>query len=483
MMDHAQINDRTSSNGEKRARRKSVNVASVVRRGEEEVSSSECGTPSSHVQGEGGEGRLRIMRQSSINLATLFREGERILDQVSSPKPKSFSCLVDKNVVQQQTVLRMGTSFYEPEALNGAVKNLEVQFKVPVPQEPELKDDSKSPIGISPTKSISLRQRPVTFGAYYDDHNNEMIPELVEAKAPDNGTQSEPWVHQLQKIIAKAPPSIQMLSTILACLLTHALINQQPHIDLQITTMLLVTLCGATFPHLITAVGCGVYAGSASPETIPSYPWIVLLGVLTSFAWQIVSSSGLLLGYSGRLGATAFLSMNVTALIVFSLDRTVAFDRYGSLESLSWEDMPVLEEAVISLFACMFLACTAGYFRLISTVPVNPVLVPSAWALFCMLITSCTEYRFSSSVLSGYAVGAYVAMASEARLSGVWQFVIVGWIAGIWNVFLEPLFLGFGGKGGFTAMIAYSTYRFLQKICCEISATRLRSMVDKVLPR
>ena len=104
-------------------------------------------------------------------------------------------------------------------------------------------------------------------------------------------------------------------------------------------------------------------------------------------------------------------------------------------------------------------------------------------ALFCMLITSCTEYRFSSSVLSGYAVGAYVAMASEARLSGVWQFVIVGWIAGIWNVFLEPLFLGFGGKGGFTAMIAYSTYRFLQTICCEISAARLRSMVDKVLPR
>ena len=368
----------------------------------------------------------------------------------------------------------MGTAIYKPEGVDGETEALQVQFTVPTPKEFERRDDTENSI------DSKFRQRPVTFGAYYDNHNNEMIPELVEATPPEDKTKEDKWIHRLQKLIAKADPRMQILSTVSACLLTHALINHQPHVDLQIITMLLVTLCGATFPHLITAVGCGVYAGSVSSETIPSYAWVVLLGFITALIWQLVSSNRWILGFSGRLGATAFFSMNLTGLIVFGVDRTVSFDRYGSFDSVQWS----LEEAFVSLLACIFLSCSAGYFRLIANVPVNPVLVPSAWALFCMLLTSCTDYQFVPSILGGYAVGAYVAMVSETRLSRTWQFAIVGCIAGMWNVLFQPLFLGFGGKGGFTAMVGYSTYLSIQLSRRRIVAARRRRVVDQnMLPK
>ena len=66
-------------------------------------------------------------------------------------------------------------------------------------------------------------------------------------------------------------------------------------------------------------------------------------------------------------------------------------------------------------------------------------------------------------IQNGFAVGSYVAMAAESRLPTVVHFGIVGWIASMYILLLNPFFIGFGGKSGFTAMISYFTYLTIQK--------------------
>merc|ERR1712232_890183 len=182
-----------------------------------------------------------------------------------------------------------------------------------------------------------------------------------------------------------------------------------------------------------------------------------------SLVWQWVSASKLLLGLGGRLGASAFLAMNATAILAFWLDPSVSFDRYYHGPSSSENHSP-WEEALVSTAACIFLASTSGSMRLMARVPVNPVSLPSAWALFCILATSLIgDYPYSPSIFGGYAVGAYVGMSSVSKLSSFWSFSAVGLLAGIWMQLLRPICLGFGGKSGFTALIGVVTYELIQK--------------------
>jgi hypothetical protein len=92
------------------------------------------------------------------------------------------------------------------------------------------------------------------------------------------------------------------------------------------------------------------------------------------------------------------------------------------------------------------------------------VLVPCKLALFFMMIVNCTEYKNRTALYNGFAAGAYVAMASEARLPLIVAFAIAGTFAGLWGLLLSPFFLDFGRNDGFTAMMGYSTYYFLSKL-------------------
>lgn len=266
-----------------------------------------------------------------------------------------------------------------------------------------------------------------------------------------------------------------LCATFLSALLTHAVSYRGPRIHPQITTMAVVTSAGAAYPPLITSVACGVYVGSVSPETIVSYPWLVLLASVTALVWKIVCFNKMMLGLSGRLGTTAFVAMNITAVLaVFPFSGVASWERYGSVESL-WGDRLTIEQLVLIPSSCLFMSILGGSYRLRmqkNKTPVNPVLIPSALALLCMFITSVTEYKFASDMFDGYAVGTYVAMASIDRLSSTKEFATVGLIAGLWSLFFNPFFLGFGGKSGFTAMAGNVTYFLAKKISVQMREQR-----------
>lgn len=319
-------------------------------------------------------------------------------------------------------------------------------------------------------KTIKVDGKTITFGSYIDTHNNETIPVLIEV--PDGTDEPETGImHYIRKTFDEDHWGIQVIATVASCFLTYAIINRGPKLNWQIAAMVMITLAGATFPQLITAVACGVFAGQTFPETVPSYPWLTLLAAATAVSYQVAQRYKLLVGYCGRLGTTTFLAMNFTALVGLGPSGAMPWSQYGSASAL-WNANPqLLEQALVSVIACIFSSSFSGYFRLVG-LPKNPVLVPCAFALLCMLVVSVTEYNFAIDVCNGLAVGAYVAMASTTRLPSTKAFAFVGVIAGLWIILLGPFFIGFGGRSGFTAFCGYLTYVISTKL---ISACKSES--------
>ena len=461
-------------------RRNSVNVASVYRSNrslhpthpQEDIGDASSSSSNSTDIEEVGLQHGGVKRRNSVNVASVMRSQKDIMsDQQADPGHLAtlFSPLrharqslnVDSYTIRQHVRLQPHHEVNDDPSIMSEVPRdslAEVQFTIPEDSHTDFVDDNNA----------ATVPKQVTFGAYYDTHNDEIIPELrhVELATDRDEANSKSFDRRIQKLINDAPPLVQMAATFLGSTLMYAIMQSQRHqagdLDGQILTMILVTLCGSTVPHLITAFACGVYAGSVSSATLPSYGWVILLGVITSIVWQIVSTYKLMLGFSGRLGASAFTGMNLTAIIAFGVSPSVDFTRYGNFNEL-WGNI-TFEEALVTVLACVFLASTASYFRLIATVPVNPVLVPSACALCCMILISLIDYKYNPNIFGGFAVGSYVAMAAESRLPNLKYFATVGLVAGLWIVVLQPFFLGFGGKSGFTAMVGYSTCLIVQKL-------------------
>ena len=72
--------------------------------------------------------------------------------------------------------------------------------------------------------------------------------------------------------------------------------------------------------------------------------------------------------------------------------------------------------------------------------------------------------RYTAQIDAGLAVGSFVAMASEQYLPTVFDFGGAGFLAGLWILFLDPFFLDFGGKKGFTSFCGFATYMVLSRL-------------------
>jgi hypothetical protein len=160
--------------------------------------------------------------------------------------------------------------------------------------------------------------------------------------------------------------------------------------------------------------------------------------------WLWVASFNILLGFSGRLGTTTFLAMNITMLVFLAPSGAVPWSQYGDVQA-TWEERLTEEKSIVYVVSAVFLASLGGAFRLHAKLPVNPVLVPCTLALFFMMIVNGTEYENRSTLYNGFAVGAYVAMTSEARLPSIAAFFNSGnlrWFVGLGSISFFPWLWG-----------------------------------------
>lgn len=239
--------------------------------------------------------------------------------------------------------------------------------------------------------------------------------------------------------------------------------------------------------------------------------------ILTSYLWLLVLSGGvgsvwsffvthpnikLLDGYSGRLGSTTFIGMNLVMLLLWGPLGVVSWNRYyyglvdivhvaeedsapPSLAS-AWSWTEEAELAIGYVLAVLWLGILSGFTRIRHSkyvqdwyrdhmgedpakapAPLNNVLIPVLWTLLSILVTNATGYRHSAGLYNGFAVGAYVGMASLQKIPSVMKFATVSLTAALWGLALTPFFVGFAGKSGFTSMMGHVTHEAAETFVWE----------------
>jgi len=247
-----------------------------------------------------------------------------------------------------------------------------------------------------------------------------------------------------------------------SCLLTYSISNFEPNLNADLAQALVITMVLATFPEVAASSGAGAFAGMASATSVPNYGWLCLLAFLVSAVWWLFHRCKLLVGCGGRLGTCAFVAMNLTVALFAMPSGAVPWELYGDTGRL-WAERLEVVPSLLEVVACAGIAAVGGAVRLKSKIPLNPVQAPTVIALLCMLILEPTGFVYTEQVDAGLAVGSFVAMASDQYLPTVLDFGAAGFLAGLWTLFLDPFFLGFGGKKGFTSFCGFATYVALSK--------------------
>ncbi|CAJ1937037.1 unnamed protein product [Cylindrotheca closterium] len=291
--------------------------------------------------------------------------------------------------------------------------------------------------------------------------------------------------------------------------------------NVQIAIMTVITLVAASplsstqvIPVAIGAfVGGQNIIGSTGPffqenntQIRPiNYAWLLLLSIVVGLCFVVFVERKILDGYAGRLGTTTFLGMNIVMVSIYGPLGVVDWDRYyygfshiihvaeedstlDWAEAWSWTEE--VELAIGYVWAVIWLGWISGVTRILHQeymqkwdsshevnvgvplaspspsssprpVPLNNVTVPVLWALLSMLIINATEYKHASGLYNGFAVGSYVGMASLQKISSISRFAFVSLLASLWGLALTPVFVGFAGKSGFTAMLGHATYAMM----------------------
>eukprot|EP00966_Prymnesium_polylepis_P127194 2941922-Prymnesium_polylepis.1 len=193
---------------------------------------------------------------------------------------------------------------------------------------------------------------------------------------------------------------------------------------------------------------------------LPTYGWLTLLAACAAASWLCVSRCKLIVGFSGRLGTTAFVACNFAVLMCCAAG-DAPWDVY--YKSSKWDELTAESVLVSATFVTLSAVLTRAASNSVGLFPnlANPVSAGSAVALCLMLVIDVTDYRYKAAVQGAIGQGSFTGMASTQRLSasGV---LAAGLIGGGLNAALHPFFLGFGGKQGFTAFLSCLPVLLLQ---------------------
>jgi len=349
-----------------------------------------------------------------------------------------------------------------------------------------------------------MRQRKADATALHINNNSSSDEEeQIQAASPPLEDKEEeptqyryllPWLRTLF-----FQPLVQLyLNISLSALLVYAYPG-----NVQLAVMTVIVLVGATpwasthvLPvalgafvgghDIIGATGDAWVTGSESLGWAVSYLWLLLFSAVVTLVWsRFMLPYQILDGYSGRLGTTTFIGMNLIMLCLWGPLGVVGWNRYwfgfyhivhvaeeadSFRLSDAWKWTEETELAIGYVLAVLWLSFVSGASRIwhgryIQQIrqedrppPLNNLLIPCVWALFSMLIVNTTHYQHAPGLFNGFAVGAYVGMASLQKIPNLWQFLTVGLVAAGWGLALTPVCVGFAGKAGFTAMLGHATH-------------------------
>lgn len=247
----------------------------------------------------------------------------------------------------------------------------------------------------------------------------------------------------------------------------------------------LTLICSMVFDkRLGQAAFCGSFAGMCSTAVIPTKNLAVVLGLVTSFCYEILIHGGnACLGVGGRLGATAFLA---TSAVAFRTGIRTGLCRYtiagGSralkLSALNWEKtlLPWAIWHAVGSVATIVLREVSDDNAAADPVRASAVvglaaalLLPDKTAALAVYGGSFTGMSLPSKLMSLTPSSRRLSITNVISL--LLTFAVAGAFGGIvhgatidWKIWTG----GWGGKAGLCAFVGCMAYRTISGILASI---------------
>jgi hypothetical protein len=234
-------------------------------------------------------------------------------------------------------------------------------------------------------------------------------------------------------------------------------------------------------PGLGQAAMCGSFAGMSSAQVLllPNWQTVMALGLLTSALFEgMIHTRNLYLGLGGRLGLTAFIGVNVMALV-----QGVPMVTATPMRGL--KDAPFAVMAGLSALGSV--ATIALREASDDSAAADPVRAASVIGLLAALVVGFGGFT-DMGALATYG-GAFVGMSSPSRLMRglvpgkqlsaakpgfepsaarlLASFAVVGVFGGLVHALMMGYGLwagGWGGKAGFCSFVGVVLYRGMAKM-------------------
>ena len=177
-------------------------------------------------------------------------------------------------------------------------------------------------------EKVSGKKYSLVVDDYIEDHNYDEIPHI-------HGDYDD--IKDKLKITSRGKDllkiAVEVFAVMSSCFLTYTVSNHDPFLPAVISQAVVIMIALVSFPEISAASAAGAFAGMASSDAIINYGWLCFLSIVVSVMWLIFNRFKLLVGFGGRIGTCAFMSMNIVSLIAM-ISGKVPWSLYGNVNEL-----------------------------------------------------------------------------------------------------------------------------------------------------
>jgi len=215
---------------------------------------------------------------------------------------------------------------------------------------------------------------------------------------------------------------------------------------------------GLFFGNYAGVNNSGAFAGMSRKIALPSIEYTFLAGLIVGVLWIVLIRS--FLGYGGKQGTIAFVSVNISSLLLYFINPISYFD-------------PNVYSVINATYVLMVVVFSA--VGTVSTIILREKVVQRAFkqneaiigaaliGLLAGFLVPAIPIPYSSTLPAVIAAGSYAGMSSRTILKRDLDFLIVGIITGVVFIILLPVATAFGGKLGTSAFLSVILWKKIRK--------------------
>eukprot|EP00929_Paragymnodinium_shiwhaense_P103747 TRINITY_DN6746_c0_g1_i1.p1 TRINITY_DN6746_c0_g1~~TRINITY_DN6746_c0_g1_i1.p1 ORF type:complete len:377 (+),score=57.15 TRINITY_DN6746_c0_g1_i1:84-1214(+) len=289
---------------------------------------------------------------------------------------------------------------------------------------------------------------------YTELHNDDKIVTVGKSESAREGRLTRLLARIKSRVLHNESALAQCAFVWFGAMATYAYANYGRNVGGNLAQATVVLLGCQIAPQMSAPLAFGAYLGTGSKELLPSVLWLAIMTLVGCLVWRIVCKYKIFVGFSGRLGISAFVTCHFVQLAVAMPLGVVSWRQYGHHQVL-WDQTLTGARVTAYLVCPMLSALLARTLRDMGGALENPVTGATAAALLGFVALSVTGWDNADDLMDGVGIGSFVGMASTELLPTYPEFMSTGFFAGGFFILMHPFLTGWSGKQGTTAFLGF----------------------------